>query len=313
VILGLAARMGETRAVLLDLQGQVLKRFGEFPSPEEFSGSVSHVGVAATDERLEEVQHWLQPWSGRARLWQTPWVDAALAGAFLGHPGVLLCTEHWSVYRGCAAKAGPESICQALVMAREPNHRSLSMVHGEGGLEWLSREGLALLDQVGGSSQLRLRRLLGPHQGERPPLDPMRQRALAVRASLEELSEYPGPDPASLALLTRAARRLSDLLRVLVGRAQLPVRCPAAWWDGRLEGPLWCALENEFRRYLPQLHWRPPADDAGRGCAALIWGQLREEQRQALRPDAPPPRPHEGVQALSADAWRQLSRTTSIG
>ena len=306
--------MGETRLALTTTQGQVLERFDDLPNWSKVESSVTCLGVAATEERQAELQQWLSHCPRAVRIWETPWVDAALAGAFLGRPGVMLFTEHWSTYNGCAAKNGPELICQAMVLAREPNHRTLSLVHGEGGLEWLSREGLTTLEQVSGPSRQRLQRLLGPLVGHREPIGPMRERALAVRSSLEELADYPGPDPASLALLARAARRLSDLLRVLVGRVRLPAPCPATWWDGRRQGPLWSALEVELQRYLPQLAWGEPADDAGRGCAALVYGELREEQRRALNPAAAPlAQSHQGIRAVGADAWRQLSRTTSMG
>jgi hypothetical protein len=302
--LGIAARLGETRAALCDQAGQVVQRWDQLESIE-VDPSGLEVACCYTDERQKDLQEWIAPLDS---VWVTSWPDAALAGAFSGQPGVLLATEHWTMYAGCAAKNGPEPICQALAMAREANHRTLAIAHGEGGLEWLSREALRLLQEVSGPSQHRLRLRLGPHQGDLTEMGPMRQRALAVRTNLEELADYPGPDPASLAVLAKAGRRLSDLLRRLTARVRLGNPTRAAWLDGRLEGPLWQAITAEFERYLPELRWQAPEADAAVGAARLALGACKEAERRALNPAVTPAARPSGLLPLDADAWRQLSR-----
>lgn len=303
MLLGVAARLGETRLALCDRSGRVQRTW---QSLEELDLSGVEVCVCYTEERRREIEQWV---SGLDSVWLTSWPDAALAGAFSGHPGVLLTTEHWTMYSGCACKNGPEPICQALGMAREANHRTLALAHGEGGLEWLSREALKLLDEVTGPSQHRLKLRLGPHRGELTDMPAMRARAVAVRRELEELADYPGPDPASLAVLAKAARRLSDLLRRLAARVRLGSATRAAWLDGRLEGPLWQAMQVEFERYLPELRWQPAEADAAVGAARLTLGALKEAERRSLNPNAVAvAEPVSGVRKLDADAWRQLSR-----
>ena len=305
MFLGVAARLGETKIALCDRAGQVVQRWEQLDSiPADLSSM--EVAVCYTQERQSELESWLAPLQS---VWVASWPDAALAGAFSGQPGVLLCTEHWTMYAGCAAKNGPEPICQALAMAREANHRTLSLAHGEGGLEWLSREALRLLDEVKGTSQHRLQLLLGPHRGELHDMASMRPRAVAVRRGLEELADYPGPDPASLAVLAKAGRRLSDLLRRLTARVRLTHPTRAAWLDGPLEGPLWQAMQGEFERYLPELRWQLPDDGPEVGAARLALGALKEAERRALNPAATTSaQTPEGVNPLGADAWRQLSR-----
>jgi len=271
----------------------------------QFDREATTVSLCYTDERRHELELWAEE---LGTVWVASWPDAALAGAFGGQPGVLLSTEHWTMYNGCAARNGPEAICQALAMAREANHRTLWIAHGEGGLEWLCRESLRLLEEVQGVSQHRLRHHLGAYRAEARGLEAMRARARAVRKGLEELADYPGPDPASLALLAKTGRRLSDLLRRLAARVRLGVVTPAAWMDGSLEGPLWQAMQVEFQRYLPELRWQKAEAGPEVGVARLALGAAKEQQRKALNPNAPPPEPCQGVCALTADAWRQLSR-----
>lgn len=305
MLLGVAARLGETRVALCDSWGMPVRCFERLDNLEVDLSTVS-VCVCSTDERRREIEEWARQIK---TVWFTSWPDAALAGAFSGHPGVLLTTEHWTMYSGCACENGPEPICQALAMAREANHRTLALASGEGGLEWLSREALRLLDEVTGPSQHRLKLRLGPHRGEFKEREPMRARAVAVRRALQELADYPGPDPASLAVLAKAARRLSDLLRRLTARVRLAVPTRAAWLDGQLDGPLWNAMQVEFERYLPELRWFPPDGDAAVGAARLLLGARKEAERRALNPKFQPgTEPVEGLRAIDADAWRQLSR-----
>lgn len=306
MILGVAARLAETRMVLIDRRGEVL---GQWDRLEPVPWENVTLSVAYTRERQKDLEQWLSAVPEEVIVYHTPWPDAALAGAFAGKPGVLLTTEHWTMYAGCACENGPEAICQALGMAREPNHRTLVMANGEGGLEWLSREALKLLEQVDGPSQLRLQHSLGPHRGERAPIEPMRERALSVRRAVQDLADYPGPDPSSLALLAKTARRLSDLLRRLTSRVRLPNPTRAAWLDGELKGPLWDAMQVEFQKYLPELRWTEPDGGPEFGCAWLVLGALKEEERRAMNPNAPARTDEPGrLRKLDADAWRQLSR-----
>jgi hypothetical protein len=214
------------------------------------------------------------------------------------------------MYDGCACKDGPEAICQALAMVREASHRTLSIANGEGGLEWLSREGLKLLEEVQNTSRHPLELALRAHQGERQGLQSMRERAYSVRSALQDLADYPGPEPASLAVLSKAARRLSDLLRTVTARVSLGHPARAAWLDGPLQGPLWEAMNNEFQRYLPQLRWQKAEGPPEMGCVRLIQGALKEVERKALDPrrTAPAQLPLGGRRPIDADAWRQLSR-----
>ncbi len=304
---GVAARLGETRLAMADSQGQCLARADHL---EALVPEVEHLCVACTRERQAEMESWLAQLPGSMVVWTTSWPDAALAGAFTGQPGLLLTTEHWTMYDGCACKDGPEEICQALAMVREASHRTLSIANGEGGLEWLCREGLRLLEEVSNSSRHPLELALRPHQGPRQGLDLMRERAYAVRSALQDLADYPGPEPASLAVLAKGARRLSDLLRTIVARVSLSSPARAAWLDGQLEGPLWEAMDNEFRRYLPHLRWQSPESPPEIGCIRLIQGALKELERKALDPRRPPipAQPVAGRRSIDADAWRQLSR-----
>lgn len=299
MLVGVAARLGETRAALCDGNGTVLESWSHLPELKEdliFS-------VCQTDERKAEIENWLQGFGGR--LFRCSWPDAALAGAFSGRPGVLLTTEHWTMYAGCAARNGPEAICQALGLAREANHRTLAIANGEGGLEWLCRESLRLLEEVKGPSQHRLQLALASHRGQPTDREQMRSRAVAVRRAVSDLADYPGPDPACLAVLAKTARRLSDLLRRLTSRVRLQNPTRAAWLDGTLDGPLWQAMQVEFEKYLPELHWQGPEGHPEVGAARLALGALKEEQRRALNPAGPGPAVSA---ALDADAWRQLSR-----
>ena len=299
MLMGVAARLGETRAALMDANGTVLESYTTLPElKDNFIYSVS-----ATTEREAELRKWLESFPGR--WFGCSWPDAALAGAFSGRPGVLFSTEHWTMYSGCAAKNGPEAICQVLALAREANHRTLAIAHGEGGLEWLARESLRLLDEVKGPSQHRLQRALAEYRGNPVEREPMRARAVAVRRAVLDLADYPGPDPACLAVLSKAARRLSDLLRRLTSRVRLQNPTRAAWMDGTLSGPLWEAMLVEFTKYLPELSWAPPDAPPEVGAARLALGALKEEERRALNPAGPGPAVSS---ALDADAWRQLSR-----
>ena len=299
MLMGVAARLGETRAALLDGNGNVLESFTSLPElKENFIYSVS-----ATSEREAELRKWIEGFGGR--WFGCSWPDAALAGAFSGRPGVLFSTEHWTMYSGCAAKNGPEAICQVLALAREANHRTLAIAHGEGGLEWLARESLRLLDEVKGPSQHRLQRALAEFRGNPVERESMRARAVAVRRAVLDLADYPGPDPACLAVLSKAARRLSDLLRRLTSRVRLQNPTRGAWMDGSLSGPLWEAMQVEFTKYLPELSWAPPDAPPEVGAARLALGALKEEERRALNPAGPGPAVSS---SLDADAWRQLSR-----
>lgn len=307
VWVGVAARLGETNLVMADSQAQCLERAFQL---QALPTTVQHLCVACTRERQSELESWLAQLPPSITIWTTSWPDAALAGAFTGQPGLLLTTEHWTMYDGCACKDGPEAICQALAMVREASHRTLSIANGEGGLEWLSREGLKLLDEVQNASRHPLELALRPHQGERQGLEWMRERAYSVRSALQDLADYPGPEPASLAVLSKAARRLSDLLRTVTARVSLGHPARAAWLDGRLQGPLWEAMSNEFQRYLPQLRWQTAEGPPEMGCVRLIQGALKEAERKALDPRraAPAELPVGGRRPIDADAWRQLSR-----
>lgn len=299
MLMGVAARLGETRAALIDGNGTVLDSWTSLPKlKEDFIYS-----VCCTQEREAELRRWTEGFSGR--WFGCSWPDAALAGAFSGKPGVLFTTEHWTMYAGCAAKNGPEPICQVLALAREANHRTLAMAHGEGGLEWLARETLRLLDEVKGPSQHRLQRALADYRGNPVEREQMRSRAIAVRRAVLDLADYPGPDPACLAVLGKAARRISDLLRRLTSRVRLHNPSRAAWLDGTLSGPLWEAMLVEFSKYLPELSWAAPDAPPEVGAARLALGALKEEQRRALNPAGPGPAVSS---ALDADAWRQLAR-----
>lgn len=299
MLVGIAARLGETRAALCDGAGTVLQNWNELPPLQEDL----IYSVCCTDEREAELRRHMEGFSGR--WFACSWPDAALAGAFSGKPGVLLTTEHWTMYSGCAAKNGPEAICQALALAREANHRTLSIAHGEGGLEWLARESLRLLDEVKGPSQHRLQRALAEYRGQPADREAMRARAVAVGRGVQDLADYPGPDPACLALLSKAARRLSDLLRRLTSRVRLQNPTRAAWLNGCRQGPLWEAMKVEFEKYLPELSWHEADAWPEVGAARLALGALKEEERRALNPAGPGPAVSS---ALDADAWRQLSR-----
>lgn len=303
--------MGEVRVALGDPQGNLQASFSslEEVSRAGLSWEQAQIALAWTEEQQTELQDWMAELPDGVNFWTCSWPDAALAGAFQGRPGLLLSTEHWTMYGGCACENGPEPICQALAMAREANHRTLAIAQGEGGLEWLCREGLKLLDEVENQSIHPLQRALGGWRHPCHGVEAMRQRAYGVRRALLDLADYPGPEPASLALLQRAGRRLSDLLRRLTSRVQLPYPASAAWLDGSSEGPLWEAMEVEFRKYLPGLRWVRPLASAEVGCLRLLQGAWKERARKAMDPRRTQPLPApEVLNQLDADAWRQLSR-----
>jgi hypothetical protein len=288
--------MGQIGAALCDEQGQLVERWDELPKVPE---AVTQLALAYSQERQAELEGWLPK---GPRLWTCSWPDAALAGAFSGQPGLLLSTENWSWYNGCAAKNGPETICQSLVCIREANHRTLAMAHGEGGLEWLTLRCLELPSQVKDLSRHRLQQAFAELPRQAKGLDEMRARSRAALQALLELADYPGPDPACLALLAQSGRRLCDLLRRAASRVRLPQR--AAWLEQPLSGPWWEALQVEVERYLPQLSWQAPEHPPEVGACLLVVGALLEEQRRALNPAGAGP----ALEGLTADAWRQLQR-----
>lgn len=298
---GIALRPGDTRVWWKGVSASQL------PPPAEVQ---SDVGVAATHEREAELTQWLAALPAEVAVWRCSWNDAALAGAFSGQPGVLLLTDHWGVdlREGCSQVPGDQLFPNALALAREPAHRTVPWTSWEGSDEWLAREAAAMLGEVSEPSRSRLTRELSALLAQ-PESSPDRHRALNLRNRLDALADYPGPDPACLELLARCARRLSDLLRRLTGRCRLPAGSPWAWSGGPVEGPLLQALLKETERYLPQFRPILPEGDAARGAASLVQGARAELQRQALRPGvSPADLQRQGVQPVTADAWRQLSR-----
>ena len=236
------------------------------------------------------------------------WNDAALAGSLTGKPGVWLSMDHWiPLSGGCHSsdEEMPDHGGQVLALAREANHRTVGMVQAEASLGWLARQALVLATPAGGLkgfSLQRVSRALQPLAG----LETSPQRSRQVFERVRELADFPGPEPACLALLSKTARRLSDLMRSFCARVRLS-EPRAVWADGTLEGPLWNAMMAEFQRYLPDLRWCPPDHPPETGLLLLLLGEAKELERQALNParcDAPP----EPWAEISDGAWRQLSR-----
>lgn len=306
----LSARYGELRWCLSDEGGRVLHQGTSGNTIREFlSGWEPHfatLGIAVSPDREKE----LKTLPAQDCLVRTcSWNDATLAGALSGRPGVWLSMDHWIPLVGSCHSSDaecPDHGGQSMGLAREANHRTVALVQAEASLDWLSRQALTLATPEGGlhgTSLQRVARFLQPFHTE--PTSP--QRARAVRNKVLELADFPGPEPASLALLAKTARRLSDLMRHLCGRVRLS-ESRAIWADGPLEGPLWNALAVEFGRYLPGLTWSEPDYPSEVGVLLLLEGERLEQVRQSLNPNRTEEPQLPAVAEFSQNGWRQLAR-----
>ena len=194
-----------------------------------------------------------------------------------------------------------------MALAREANHRTVALVQAEASTDWLSRQALQLATPQGGLSGFSLQRVSKALQAL-AQLPPCPQRARDIAAKVQELADFPGPEPASLALLAKTGRRLSDLMRHLCGRIRLS-HSRAVWADGPLEGPLWSAMNTEFLRYLPDLRWSTPDHPPETGLLLLLLGERAELERRALNPNRSEAPPLEPWAEFSQDAWRHLARS----
>ena len=308
----LAGRYDELHYYLTDETGQLIDRGISPLQARPFLDSLGHpvktVGVALTSEREGELKALQTAPSLVVR--HCPWFDAVLAGALSGRPGVWLSMDHWiPLAGGCHSnqESCPDHGGQALSLAREANHRTVALVQAEASTDWVARQALQLASPQGGLNGFSLQRVCKVlHPLVQGPPSP--QRARQVVAKVQELADFPGPEPASLALLAKTGRRLSDLIRHLCGRVRLS-HSRAVWADGPLEGPLWNAMIAEFQRYLPDLRWSTPDHPPETGLLLLLLGERAELQRQALNPnrgEAPALNPWA---EFSDDAWRHLARS----
>jgi hypothetical protein len=231
----------------------------------------------------------LRPW-----LRTCSWNDGVLAGALVGQPGLLVSLE-WSTAIGG----------KALILSRDARHQTRVNTQREGGLEWLVEQALALPGQLSGLSAQRVQKALGGfgHTDAESP-----EGRARIRQAVENLADYPGPEPACLALLTKTARRLTDFVALALSRSRLAVPARAVWTDGPLDGPLWTILHDHCQKALPELRWAAPAYPPEMGIVLLLLGEQRELERQNLNPQLREPLKMAPRGELSQEAWRHLTR-----
>ena len=307
----LSARYGELRWCLSDQGGKPLHQGASANTIAEFlSGWDPHfatLGLAVSTDREKELKT-LPRQNGLVR--HCSWNDATLAGALSGRPGVWLSMDHWLPLVGSCHSSDakcPDHGGQSMGLAREANHRTVALVQAQASLDWLSRQALTLATPeagLHGTSLQRVARFLQPFA----PVPTSPERARAILNKVLELADFPGPEPASLALLAKTARRLSDLMRHLCGRVRLS-ESRAIWADGPLEGPLWNALSIEFCRYLPGLVWSEPDHPSEIGVLMLLQGERKEQERQALNPNRGEVSEPPAVADFTQNGWRQLARS----
>ncbi len=247
------------------------------------------LGVNALRESDARALQLVGPW-----LRACSWNDAVLAGALVGQPGFWM-----TLGSPLSSLSG-----KAVVLSRDPRPQTRVAAQSEGGLEWLTDQALGLCEQLPAHSGLRVRRALGrfleiPREAERT----------AILRAVEGLAEYPGPEPACLALLTRTARRLTEFLSQALARARLPAPLRGIWNDGPLEGPLWTLLMDHFNKALPEIRWSSPAYPPEVGAVLLLLAEERALERSNLNPLLAEPLQHAPRASFSSDAWRQLARS----
>lgn len=269
-------------------------------------GADAMLAIAYSDDQ-EKVFNKLQKQLVSTTLRWCSWNDAALCGALAGEAGLWLSLDHWIPLAGSchSSKAAcPEEGGQLLGLARLEAHRTIALVQAEYSLDWISRKTEELLtSNLALTSKMRIQRKLSPLL----EISQSRMaRARAVFGALLELAEHPGPEPASLALVQKLGRNLTDFARNLMGRTRLPEDCSAIWTDGPMDGPLWRAFSAECQKYLPRLKWKTPQYSPMQGLELLMQGEILAAQRRTLIQQ---PAGLIGTQtAFSEDSWRQLRR-----
>lgn len=297
-------------SVLVDKNGTVLWR-GKFrldsgpkqalpPAPQDLE-----ICVATSQHPPEE----LEPLLSQSRsVWACRPEEAQLAGFLGGQPGLVLVSG-----------------LEASVAGIDRTYYPRFMRQSEGSAVWLGREALLghrSSPRLAAEVERRFERLpnlkrvclgsgcsggLGEEcKNEGDPLSSPNSptaedfRLLCQACGLVlDLAEFPGPEPFCRALVLKAARRLTDLCRYMVGRQR--TGCTAASWSGlALKGPLLEALKTECSRYLPELRWRAPRFPAEVGAALLAKAGYDErvrrgDDRNSLRP-------------VAQDVWRVLQR-----
>ncbi len=306
-ILGLDVGRSGCYGVLLEDDGRVLWRGRsrldqglEAALPPEHQDY--EVCVATSQHQAET----LEPLLARARtVWACRPEEAQLAGFLAGQPGLVLISG-----------------LEASVAGIDRTYYPRFMRQSEGSAVWLGREALLGHQQSPRLQQevnRRFQRLpnltrtcLGSgcsgglgvdcENGGPSPNDPTPEdfKLLCQAAQLVlELAEFPGPEPFCRALVLKAARRLTDLCRYMVGRQR--TGCRLASWSGLgLKGPLLEAFQSECQRYLPDLRWRSAAFPSEVGAALLAKAGREErlrrgDEQRALRP-------------VGQDVWRVLQR-----
>jgi hypothetical protein len=237
------------------------------------------------------------------------WNDATLAGALVGQPG-LWVTLDWESRDWLLGRPMDRIGGKSLVLTRDANHQTRVAAHTESSLESLTDQAFALTEQLNGLNALRVKKALGPLV-ESGRLSAARRPE--VRRLVEDLADYPGPEPACLALLQKTARRLTELLGAGLARARLGAPTLAAWNDGPLEGPLWNLVLEQCKKDLPELRWILPAFPPEAGLILLLLGEQRELDRLNLDPKRSVKLTPARLARFSVDAWRQLARADVEG
>lgn len=162
-----------------------------------------------------------------------------------------------------------------------------SLEQDTGSAEWLVTQALE-----GASASPRLKAAVDQHHQEHTPL--------AFCQQVLELASFPGPEPHCRALVRKAARSLSDLVRHLMPR--LLVREPprASWTGVALREPLLEEFQSEVFRYHPQLRWAPPRFGPEVGSALLALAGFQERERRGDFECT--------VRRVGPDVWRYVYR-----
>lgn len=250
-----------------------------YPSLKEAVGALAGLQPARLVWALDGKS---APWKNMGdgfQHYQCDYADAILAGSFLGKTGMLqmLDTGH--------------------VLVREDSARSRRYQHHPGSLRWLHEQSRELIasGQLPPSSQKRWENAFAN----------VATPAEAYRALLE-LADYPGPDAAALALISKGGRQLADYIRAVHGRSRLGKPPTASWHEFAMEGPLWEAMQFECKRHIGEVRWKPPAGSAALGALLLLLGEKEEHRR--LETLGKSVEEAEGLRHLSEESWRQLKR-----
>lgn len=193
-------------------------------------------------------------------------------------------------YLGCRPGIVVVAGMQARALGIDRTFRPMQLEQNAGAALWLADEAVAARGQ-----SVRLHNTL---RRDFPTVPEGPRRAALCRTVLE-LAEFPGPETVSRGLVVRAARRLTELTRFLVGRMHTSVQ-DASWAGMALQGPLLEAFLQEVERYLPQLRWRKPRFEVEEGAALLALAGREHRQRSHQE--------FERARPVDDNVWRYVLR-----